>query len=97
VKDWVLIRKRMRMRGAYRRLFSGEGTKGDADIVLNNLLQFCHWDSTTFVRNDDGGRGMATLEGRRQVVMRILAAMRMSEEETREVITSAKKTLAKGE
>jgi hypothetical protein len=50
---------------AYRASFQGEST----DPVVEDLVQFCSENDTTFVPGDP--YGSAQLEGRRQVMLRI--------------------------
>lgn len=69
---------------AYRRVFSGP----DADLVLGDLIAFCHAADTTHVPGDPVGS--ALLEGRRQVWLRIQARLRIDEATVDRLIAAEK-------
>ncbi|MDJ0894861.1 MAG: hypothetical protein QNJ92_06935 [Alphaproteobacteria bacterium] len=76
-----------RLRSAYVAVFSGQGEKEDAEIVLSDLASFCDWFST--------GKGMSDAElremnGRRQVYEQIFTFLRMTEAEVEELAEAAR-------
>jgi len=74
----VSLRDRiLRKHGAYVRTFAGQ----DGAIVLADLARFCHAQKTTHIPGDP--YGSAQLEGRRQVLLRIVETTGMSDAEMR--------------
>lgn len=80
---------------AYRATFeSPAGAAEDlAGIVMDDLARFCHFRSSLVggVDDDMGRRDplkMAELEGRRQVYLRILGLMEITEQELRDLVLS---------
>lgn len=72
------LRARLALGAAYRRLFSGHGSKADAEIVLADLA-----NHTGFYRVTPPGAGsLDYMEGKRAVFGRIFRFLRMTEAET---------------
>ena len=68
---------RLTLGGAYRRLFSGRGSKADAEIVLADLA-----NHTGFYRvTEPGAQSLDFAEGKRSVYGRVFRFLRMSHEE----------------
>ena len=67
----------------YRNVFMVDGGKTDSQReVLEDLKNFCRGGyQSTFVKNDPHGRQSALLEGRREVLNRILSHINVSNEE----------------
>jgi len=83
----------MRVRSAWRRLFSGTGTKADADLCWTFLVDYCRDEETTAVADDPNAHRMHQLEGRRQVLLMLRKALRMSEAESGKRVEGATRTL----
>ncbi len=58
----------MRRQEAYRKVFSGNPTKDDQKIVIDDLAGFCRGKETTFHEND---RVHCLLTGRNEVYQRV--------------------------
>lgn len=65
-------------KGAYFRVFSGNGSPDDAKLVLGDLQAFCHATTSTY---DPDPRNHALQEGHREVILRILDHMHLDIEE----------------
>lgn len=74
-----------RRRNAYRMVFNRENVY--TPTVLNDLAKFCRANETTF-HNDP--RVHALLEGRREVLLRILRHLNFTEDEIWEITTGRK-------
>ena len=73
------FRARLSLAQAYRRLFSGHGSKADAETVLADLA-----NHTGFYRVTEPGGGKGSLdfaEGKRAVYGRVFRFLRMSADE----------------
>ena len=68
-------------RGAYRDAFSTPQGKR----VLADLKRFCGGDSPTFCAEDPNGRVSAYREGRREVYLRIVKMLDLSDEDMRHI------------
>ncbi len=71
------LQARLNLSNAYRRLFSGHGSKADAEIVLSDLANV-----TGFYRVTEPGAGTLDYqEGKRAVYGRVFRFLRMSADE----------------
>lgn len=74
----------------YHRLFNGEGTKKDADIVLADLIKFSSANKTSFGK-DSTSEQIAHKEAVKQPVLRILEFLKISDEEIKELLNNINK------
>ncbi|MDJ0894808.1 MAG: hypothetical protein QNJ92_06670 [Alphaproteobacteria bacterium] len=77
----------LRLRQAYVAVFSGQGKKEDAEIVLTDLADFCGWFKTGQGLSDADLREM---DGRRQAYERIFTFLRLTEAEVEELAEAAR-------
>lgn len=71
------VQARFALAQAYRRLFSGHGSKADGEVVLSDLA-----NHTGFYRVTEPGAGALDFaEGKRAVYGRVFRFLRMSDEE----------------
>lgn len=69
-------------RQAYQKVFAGP----DAALVLEDLMDFCRAESSTFVLDDPNGRESAFREGRREVYLRIKGQMNFTDDQMRHFV-----------
>lgn len=77
-----------KMAGAYRAVFSANGTKQDVEIVLSDLATFSGFYQVGAPDTADGAR--AWYDGQRSVFGHILRFLRMSETELHELEEAAR-------
>ncbi len=76
-----------RLRSAYVAVFSGQGKKEDAEIVLSDLAGFCDWFTAG---QDMSDAELREMNGRRQAYERIFTFLRMTEAEVEELAEAAR-------
>lgn len=81
-------RAKLRLADAYRSVFSGRGSKEDAEIVLADLAQFSGFYTVTTPNTPADAVRFA--EGQRSVMARVLRFTRLSGVETRELEEAAR-------
>ncbi len=75
--------RRLRKGSAYKECFNGQGSKlsEPGSIVMEDLARFCYGTKTTAIATANGIDPIASAqaEGRRQVYLRVLAHLHMSD------------------
>lgn len=82
--SWMEIaNRRLRKGSAYKECFNGQGGKltDSGSIVMEDLARFCYGTKTTAIATSNGIDPIASAqaEGRRQVYLRIMAHLHMSD------------------
>lgn len=82
--DWLkTANRRLRKGSAYKECLQGQGGKlhEAGEIVMEDLARFCYGTKTTAIATANGIDPIASAqaEGRRQVYLRILAHLNMSD------------------
>lgn len=77
----IKLRKK---RDCYKHIFNGENLTNEAQLALKDLSIFCHADRPCVAYDNTGkldAHAMAMLEGRRQVWMRIIQTLNITDEQ----------------
>lgn len=75
------LKRLLQRRAAYKDVF----THPQAKNVLADLKRFCYYDKPNFNDADVTGRRQAFIEGRRDVLLRILGFMNATEEQITQI------------
>ena len=83
-----IVAQQERVAGAYGALFSGNGTKDDADLVLVDLAQFSRYYDTANLT--DAPAALAAATQRRAVMQRIMDALAVSGREPQGLLSAVR-------
>jgi hypothetical protein len=73
---------------AYQAVFLGDATKAQQERVLTDLKRFCHAEKSSYSKDDKYGIYIA--EGRREVWLRLMAHVHLSDADVRRLYEQVK-------
>lgn len=80
---------------AYQGVFLGDATKAQQERVLADLKRFCHVERSTF--DPQSQHAIYIAEGRREVWLRIMAHVHLSDEQVRKLYEQVKQDEVDGD